>query len=81
MKALSWILNGVLLALLVGGWDYTDALVTENAVLKARLATKIDAPSFANPICPSGNVMMQRVDKRNRKGFIVGSRWTTICGG
>src|SRR3972149_8714080 len=65
--------------LLVSTLDYHTAIELENERLKARVARMVESPNLAHPICPTGVMVAQRFDKRNRRGEIVKSRWKTVC--
>lgn len=70
----------VLLIVLVGKIDYQIALEQENERLKARLAPKPDArQAYQALLCPSGNSIAQRIDKRRWDGVIYKSRWQRTC--
>jgi hypothetical protein len=79
MKAIA--LGGWLAVLVLGisSCDYHTELEQENARLNARVARMVEPPSLIHPICPTGNMIAQRIDKRNRKGEIVKSRWVSKC--
>ena len=69
----------VVLILLVGAFDYHGELERENAKLKAKVARMVEPPSLIHPLCPTGVMVAQRIDKRNRRGEIVKSRWISKC--
>lgn len=67
--------------LLISAWDYTVALERENDRLRTQLAPK-PVPHkdvYDAVLCPSGNSISQRIDRRRRDGVIVKSNWKRWC--
>lgn len=67
--------------LLISSMDYRIALERENDRLRAQLAPKtVPHKDVYNAIlCPSGNSISQRIDKRRRDGMIIESKWRRVC--
>jgi len=74
-----WCFAFLFCALFVHSASYQDEVNAENERLKARVARMIEPPNMISPICPTGNMLNQRIDKRNRKGEIVKSKWRMVC--
>jgi len=77
LLAISGWLTAIVLA--VGTLDYHTAIELENDRLKAKVARMVEPPSLIHPLCPTGVMVSQRIDKRNRRGEIVKSRFKTVC--
>lgn len=67
--------------LLVSTWDYSVALERENDRLRAQLAPKTapDKSAYDATLCPNGNSVAQRIDKRRWDGSIYKSQWKRWC--
>ena len=81
MKIVGWLLSAVLLALLVSTADYKIQLEQENERLRAQVAPKhnLKREVYDAVLCPSGNSIAQRIDKRRSDGVIIRSKWKRTC--
>lgn len=76
---LGWPAFAVLLVAFIHTQAFRDELQQENERLRAKVSRMVEPPSLSHPLCPTGVMLAQRIDKRNRKGEIVKSRWVSKC--